>query len=258
MERDIVFPLRVEEQSSALTPTAAWGASLSRWISDTGASPSCEPTQFDGNGNIRSCEVHLWRHREPTAAPASGFRMASPGPPADPVVLCSVCGNPIMKDEHVTNCKACSKSVHRNCSSKCPGCSESFCTSCAVPHSMGACLVLAKMTGAELAAPPASKSIVPKPLQIIPMALGIPGSAAKAAVASSVPLPKFAAVSRLSPPPGTPDPNDPGDKKDKKVKKTRRRDRKERSSNKRHRDNPSQSRRPTQRSRTQRRSPRGG
>ena len=124
-----------------------------------------------------------------------------------------------MKDEHVTDCKACSKSVHRNCSSKCPGCSESFCTGCAVPHSMGACLILAKMMGAELAGPPASKSIVPKPLQIIPTALGIPGSAAKAADASSVPLPKFAAVSGLAPPPGTPDPDDPDDRKDKKGQK---------------------------------------
>ncbi len=84
---------------------------------------------------------------------------------------------------------------------------------------MGACLILAKMMGAELAGPPASKSIVSKPLQIIPTALGITGSAAKAADASSVPLPKFAAVSGLAPPPGTPDPDDPDDRKDKKDKK---------------------------------------
>ncbi len=160
VERDSVFPLPVEEQSSALTPTAAWGASLSRWISDTGASTLGEPTQFDGNGNIRRFEAHLWRHHEPTAAPASGFRVAAgpPGPPAIPVVLCSVCGNPILKDERDVDCKACGKCVHLNCSSKCPGCSERLCTSCAVPHSMG-CLMLAKMVGAELASPPRQQTI---------------------------------------------------------------------------------------------------
>ena len=78
-----------------------------------------------------------------------------------------------------------------------------------------ACPEIAKLLGANLAGPPIkalpTTASVPKPLSIIPVTLGIPGSTVVTSDASSVPLPKFAAVSGLSAPPPPPPSEDGGD-----------------------------------------------